>query len=282
MPRNLIIGLAALVVLAGCGQPTTGYHRSYYNAAPPAMYETLKADVGGEPVQAFSYSHFLNLAMAHDSVKPRFERARDLCLHDATLDCKLIAASISASDDATGDEASLTVALPHDKIAVFEKSLLDSLPQDGSAKVAVLSRSTNAENVVTEASDSDRKLAQLTSYRDKLAALAKRTDLSVGDLMKVEAELAKVESDLSAALAEKRDVTERVAKERLTVSLGETQDWSAPLARVWQNASGALVDSTASALEFLIRALPWLPIFAAGIALAAWIWRLVRRRKQAA
>jgi hypothetical protein len=198
MSRKSIVCLFAVLLLAGCGRSPlgTGYAVTY-----PEQLRDSNA-------QTFSYTHFLRLVMAHDSVKPRFERARDLCLRDAALGCKLIAAAISVNDNAyvTGDQASLAVALPHDKVAVFEKALLEPLPQDGSDKVSVQSRTTSAENVTTEASDTDRKITQLTAYRDKLAVLAKRSDLSVADLMKVEAELSKVEGDLDAALSDKRDV----------------------------------------------------------------------------
>jgi hypothetical protein len=221
--------------------------------------------------------------MTHAAVKPRFERARDKCLHDAALNCKLITATISAnaSGYAAGDEATLAVALPHDKVAQFENSLLEPLNEDGSAKVNVQGRSTSAENVATQASDNERKVAQLTAYRDRLEALAKRSDLSVADLMKVEAELAKVQGDLDAALAEKRDIGERITREYLTVSFGETEAAAAPIAQVFSEAGDTLVESTAAALGFLIRALPWLPIVGGGVLLVAWLWRLVRRKKTA-
>ncbi len=232
----------------------------------------------GDQSAVFSYSHYLGLVMNHDAVKARFEWARDKCLNDRALNCKLITASIS-SGGYPGEEASLVVALPHDKVALFEKSLLQPLPQDGAQKVTVQSRSTSAENVTTEASDNHRKVAQLTAYRDRLAALSKRRDLSVADLMKVEAELSKVESDLDAALAQNRDVSERIAREQLTVSLNETQP--SPIMGTLNNAGDALTESTASALDFLIRALPWLPIIGVGILLISWLWRLVRRKKAA-
>jgi uncharacterized protein (DUF2384 family) len=274
MSRKSIICLFAVLLLAGCGRSPlgTGYAVTY----PEQLRDSN--------VQTFSYTHFLRLVMAHDSVKPRFERARDLCLRDTALGCKLIAAAISVNDSAyvTGDQASLAVALPHDKVAVFEKALLESLPQDGSDKVSVRSRTTSAENVTTEASDTDRKITQLTAYRDKLAALAKRSDLSVADLMKVEAELSKVEGDLDAALSDKRNVGERVAKERLTVSLGEKQALDAPIARVWHNAVDTFVESTANAIDFLIRIIPWLPIIAGGVFLISLFWRWFRRKKVAA
>ena len=275
--RRIAICLIALVVLAGCGERTPRYARGYA-LSTVALKEQVAPDG-----QVFSYSHALALVMPHDAVRPRFERARDRCLHDAALDCKLISASISANNGGyqTGDEASLLVALPHDKIAVFEKAVLEPVAEDGTGKVTVQSRSTTAENVATQASDNEHKVAQLTAYRDRLEALAKRGDLSVADIMKVEAELSKVQGDLDAALTEKRDIGERIAKETLSISLGETESAIAPIAQTWNNAGDTLLESTASALAFLIQIVPWLPIAGGGIVLVGWLWRLVRRKKTA-
>jgi hypothetical protein len=278
MLRKAFVCVAALAVLAGCG-PYGPSNYGGYNAAPMLMERAANG-------QFFAYSHVLSLVMSHDSVKARFDKARDKCLKDAALKCTLIGASIS--DEAVpsygtgGALARLVVALPHDQVAAFEEALMQALPQDGSQKLVVASHSTSAENVSNAVSDTDRKIVQLTTYRDRLAALAKRSDLGVADLMKIEAELSKVQGDLDAALAEKRDLAERAGKEQLTVSLQETQDRTAPLARVWRNAGDTLIDSSADALGFLIRALPWLPVVGAGVLFVSWLWRLRRRKKEKA
>jgi hypothetical protein len=278
MLRKTVISMFVILLLAGCGQRAPSY--TSYGGYPME----LRADLREPNAQVFSYSHFLALTMRRDSVKPRFERARDKCLHDATLNCKLISASLSVNGYAGSNnaEANLQVALPHDQIAAFEQKLLEPLPQDTSENVIVRSRSTIAENVSDQAADTDRKIAQLTNLRDNLAALAKRPNLSIEDLIKVETELSKAQGDLDEALAQKRDVGEHVAKERLDIALSEKVDLMSPIALVWRNAVGSLVESTASAIDFLIRVVPWLPIVAAGVFLVSLFWRLFRRKKPAA
>lgn len=264
MLRKVGLIAAVALLLAGCGNGLN--NRQFYHPAN-ALMEKLAVD--GKQV-VFSYTHSLDLVLPHGGVKASFESARDTCLREKTLDCDLVSASLTSGQ--SGDEASMMVALPHDKVAVFEKKLTDT-------GATVQSRSTNAENVTTAAGDNGRKIVQLTAWRDRLAALAKRSDLSVSDLMKVEAELSKVEADLSAALAEKRDITNRIAKEILTISFGERQSAWTPLGRVFTDAGDTLVSSTASAIEFLIRIVPWLPILFAGLWLVRWLWS--KRKKTA-
>ena len=156
-------------------------------------------------------------------------------------------------------------------------------PLPGESKAAeVQSRSTRAESVENEATDLDRKIAQLTAYRDGLAVIAKRPNLSVGDLIKVEGELAKTQTDLDQATAQKRNASDRIARERLSIFFGERPSVMAPLARVWRDASNTLIDSLAAALQFLIEAVPWLPIVLGIFFLVRWLWRLARRRSAVA
>jgi hypothetical protein len=257
------VGLVAvtLLVVAGCGE------RANYRLGSPPAVSPMMVSVDGRD-QTFSYTHQLELALAHGGVKASFELARETCLKRAVLRCDLLSASLTAGEAAS--YARVLVALPHDGVPVFEKALTD-------AGAIVQSRSSNAENVATQSGDNARKIAQLTAWRDRLAALAKRSDLSVSDLMKVEAELSKVEADLGAALAEKRDIDGRIAKEILTVSFTEKEGAFAPIARVVASAGDTLVSSSALALDFLIRIVPWLPILVGGLWLVRWLWSRRRR-----
>ncbi len=151
------------------------------NVAAPAPM--MMPDIAVNRGQIFSYSHTLSLAMSHDAVRTRADRARESCLRDVSLHCKLLTANV-ADDDGTAS-AHLEVALPHDKLAAYEDGLLKPVVPDKGG-VDVRSRSTQAQSVENEKNDTDKKVAQLTKYRDGLAELAKRPNLSVDDFIKVQ------------------------------------------------------------------------------------------------
>lgn len=262
MLRKFGLCLAAALFLAGCND---------YGGKGDYLASQFAGGDGQGGSAAFSYTHRLALIVPHGGVKKSFETARDACLKDKTLVCDLSSASLNSGENS--DSARMVVALPHDKVAVFEKILTDS-------GASVQSRSTTAENVTAQASDNDRKIAQLTAWRDRLAELSKRSNLSVADAMKIGEDLSKVEADLEAALAEKRAIATRIAKETVTVAFNEKEAALAPFTRVFANAGDTLIGSTASAIAFLIMILPWLPIVLAGLWLIRWLW--TRRKKPAA
>jgi hypothetical protein len=182
----------------------------------------------------------------------------------------------------TGASAHLTVALPHARLGNFEQELFVPVAGEGSGAAQVHSRSTTAENVTQEASETQKKLTQLTAYRDRLVAMEKRPNISVSDSLRIESELAKVLGDLEAAKSQQMDVANRVAKERLSISLLERPGFSdafRPVGRVWKDGVHLFGDSTASALQFLIQLIPWLPLVAGGFFLVRWLWRVSRRQR---
>jgi hypothetical protein len=272
MARNSLIVVCCLLA-AGCG-------RNYEGLARGPM--ELRADVApGTTAQQFSYSHFWTLVMAKRAITPRFERARSQCLKDTSLNCRLLSATLSTDE---GEMYALTSArlellLPHEKLDLFEQKLREPVPGESAGEVAIPNRSTSADSVENAAGDASRKVQQLTAYRDRLALLAKRPNLSIEDIIRLEAEQSRVQGDLDDAMAKLRDLNEGVARERLDVTLTERAGFVEPIARVWRNGTSLLIESTANALQFVIQILPWLPIGGVGIFFASWAWRRFRRRQ---
>src|ERR1051325_7921159 len=211
MRRNAVIPLACLLLLVGCGRGE--------------RFSALTLDRPIEPPQdqAFSYFHSLALLMDRETVEPRYNAARERCLRDRSLHCQLMSASSSVGDydDPNRISAELRSALPHDRVGVYEAGLTRRLPGE-TRDVVIQSHSTRAENVTDEAVDLDKKIAQLTAYRDSLAAMAKRPNLSVSDLIKIESELSKTQADLDQATPQGRDVAARVASEQQRRALAQS------------------------------------------------------------
>jgi hypothetical protein len=285
MRRTALVCCIALV-LAACGRShereSTIYLPSNDAASAPMMARAAAfvppPDIGvsANANALFSQQHDLTLTMPHDSVAARFQTARDACLKDASLHCTLASASLTESGAVS---AELQVALPHTEVAIFQQRLLKRLPQDGNGRVEITSSNTSTENQTQSAADIDRELAQASAYRDSLEALAKRSGLTVDEVIKIHSELEQAQTAVDNAEAAKRASATDIGLEQMNISLQEAVPPPAapsPFADFWKNATAVLAASTADMLLSVIGVLPWLPIVFVGLWLVV---RILRRRR---
>jgi hypothetical protein len=188
--------------------------------------------------------------MPGEEVVARFTQARRACAEQEPLQCIVLSASMDMNEGEGRSLARLTVALPADQVAPFEAAVLAPLP-DGSADVSVVSRSEEAENVTQQLSDSDRRLAQLTDYRDRLDAM--RPDVRIAELIQIESERAKVQSETEQLNARGRDVRARSDLEHVSLSFVQEGSLFSPIAMAAIDSLELFARSTAEALRFLIQ-----------------------------
>jgi uncharacterized protein DUF4349 len=301
MLRQSLISGVMFLSLAACGQEAqfvTTQQQAPSPAPPPPppafapaveipQSVLITGSLMGPAGPKLAYTHNLAVEMADDMVAPRFERGRNVCLQDQSLNCNLIEASITVGNSNAGvrPRATLSVRLPHDSVSRFESLLLDPLPGEAAGEPSLRRSSTNAEDLTMEIAEVDRRLAQAIDYRGRLTVLSRRADAKVDDLIKVQQNLSEVQSSIEAMSAETRQLNRRVDTELLNISLGaydRVVNVSSPLGQAWRDSARALGQSTASAFLFVVVLLPWLPLVAlAGLAAALllrWV-RNARRRK---
>ncbi len=278
-----IAALALLAALGGCDENVALYAKGSAPAAPPAARAQDKALAAKADSVKLAYTHQLALEMPSQVLEPRFERARTACLEDPELGCILVGSSIEHGNSSwTGyPRATLTIRLPHGKVDGFEDTVLAPLPDEALGHVAIRSRSTNAEDLTQAIGDLDRRLDQLTNFRDRLTVLAKHTDAKVEDLIKVEQQLAETQSQIEALIGQHQHLNEQVATEKLTIEFQSETPLTAPsnpVAVALAHAGADLSRNAGLAITALIDALPWLLLFALVAPPLRWTWRRWWRR----
>jgi hypothetical protein len=231
--------------------------------------------------ESYIYDHNMTISMASDFIRLRFERARNKCLNDTALNCKVMSASFQllGAPDAPLPVANLSVALPHDSVEAFERSLTEPLPNENAADVVVKARSTSAQNVTNQVQDLDSRLAQLKNYRDRMMELSKRGG-KTEDLIKVEAEISQTQASIEQIEGQKRDLAERIAKENLSIAFeaqSTASDAMQPVRDVWQNSLRVMAASGAAVLALIVGIIPWIPVFLLGFFGLRWLWRRARK-----
>jgi hypothetical protein len=261
--------LAIVLCLAACSSKHT--ERTTKSADTPAAQSAWFA---GAPRQGagmhLAYKHSIGIEVARASLRRHFVAARDRCINEAALHCVLL----SASSNGTGMErdaaeesrasASLHLRLPHDFIVPFVNALTSPLPGEPPGVAQVRQQSTTAEDLGQPIADVQRRLAQLTDYRDRLQTLEKRPDIHVDDLIKIAGEMSQVQTQLEAADAEKHELAERVDTEELDIAFDEPVREGAfeAVRMAWARGAETFSFSMATAIEFSIAAIPWLPLLA--------------------
>jgi len=255
--------IAVVLALSGCDNAALKEKVAEYAPAPTdRLMAEPAADKRVEPEgPKLAYSHNLSIETKADMVKQRFEQVRDACVSGTIAGCVLLNASIEevGFDRGRHPVASLSVRLTHEAVGPFEQAVLKPLPGEQPSDVAVVSRSTSAEDLTVAITDGDRRLAQLTDYRDRLTALAKRGDAKVEDLIKVQSELSTTQSQIEELTAQQKRLGERVATELETVQItGKVAvGQGSEIAEVLHRSAKILDGAVAASLQFLIAAVPW-------------------------
>lgn len=299
MRKFVALTLCSVVALSACERSEESTSASAPAAAPmmapePAGgmsgFASADAIASEERMQskaasgeAYVYDHNMTVSMSSAFIKARFERARERCQNDATLKCKVTAASfqVLGQPDAPLPVANLSVSLPHDSVEVFERSLMELLPNEDTDDVLVKSRNTSAQNVTNQVRDIETRLAQLKSYRDRMQALANRKNAGTDDLIKIEGEISKTQAEIEQIEGQKRDLSERIAKENLSIAFeasSTASDAFQPVREVWQGSLKLLAESAASAIGLVVGIIPWIPVFLIAFFGGRFLWRRSARR----
>ena len=149
-------------------------------------------------------------------------------------------------------------------MAPFEEGLLALLPGESKDDVVVRARNTNAQNVTNQVRDIDARLAQLSNYRDRMMELSKRGGAKTDDLIKIEGEISRTQSEIEQIEGQRRDLAERIAKENLSISFeaqSTVSDAFQPVRDVWQESLRVMGNSAAAALGLIVAIIPWIPLF---------------------
>lgn len=193
-----------------------------------------------------------------------------------TLRCEILASSISNAGGDSVPSASLTLRIAPDDV----KKLFDQLGRTG----RIVEHATESEDKTADVIDAEAQIKNLTSFRDSLRAMMGKSAASVKDLLEVQRELVKVQSELDAVTTKRKvlaNETEKVAVEisfrskRSVVGTGVF----APIAQAWQASGTVLSESVAALLTIIVALIPWLLLIVPGWWLFAKLFRKLRRKR---
>ncbi|MEM5518666.1 DUF4349 domain-containing protein [Henriciella sp. AS95] len=300
MKKLIVPALAAIALTAACGGPggesSADYDRPSSPPPPPPPAPTMEmaADgvVGGMSKQAYSqspsepvrpdtpdaepgaeqyiaYSHSLGLKLPKGGVDAMMQAHVDACKSAGTNTCIVINSNTYSYDE---DQVNGNVSL-RAKPEWIEQFLGAVDEATEAAGGEITSRSTRADDLTRQIIDTDSRLDAQRTLQGRLEGLLERRDGTLGDLLQIERELARVTGDIESIEAQLKALRLRVSMSSLDISY-ETiiPPFSSSRSNPLGEAFGDFFYNLSAAIGAVITAfavgLPWLLLL--GVFL--WIW----------
>ncbi len=240
-------------------------------SAAVALAVSAKAPADS-PNRYMAYEHSLRLDTEEDKVVVVYKAALAACREAVADQCVTLESHLN-----TGRDVSAELKF-RGKPGGIQK-LIAQLGAQGE----VISQTTTAEDLTSPLEDSARKLAMLDDYRSKLETLRERASVDIDALIKVNKELAQVQSEIEAMTGGRAHLVQRVETEILNVNITAIHH-----RQFWKPISAALSDFGSNLSEGLSKAItgvafliPWSLVLVVFAWVGRKLWTRGKRTKNA-
>ena len=209
--------------------------------------------------QLLAYSYHTTLEAPGEIVPDLMAKHRDACHAAGAAVCQVVSARVFGRDP-EAPSASLRFRAIPSFVASYREGLSTELKAtDG----RILEESQEIEDLTRNILDSRARLDGQIALRDRLLTLLERPTDDVGDLLQVERELARVQSEIESMTSQLRYLEGRVSMNRMDVSYQSKRKAFTPrkvkplrdaISGFFENVAWSL----ANLIEFFANALPWI------------------------
>jgi Domain of unknown function (DUF4349) len=245
------------------------------DAAAPKEYRALPQSTNGAKDVALrrhvAVRHVLQLRTEADAVEAAYRSAQEAC---AAAACEVLASLLTRDDERRPTQASIDARLPPEAFGALLAKL--------SALGSVVHHEASSKDKTDEVIDVEARAKNLAAFRDRLREMIGKSSAKLAELIEVERELVRVQSELDGLASRRKALAGQTEKLRLVLTISappavlEAGAW-APLREALLDSGRVFARSLASLVSLITAALPWLAALLA-IALPLRAWRLRRRR----
>lgn len=277
--------LTCLLLLGACGKQQTSD-----SVAPDARLammapgsatmdkrarDSAPAQAGVEAAPARRYlavRHDLQIQTEATAVEQAWRQANEAC---EAAGCEVLSSTLVRDDPRRPAHAQLEARVSPDKLDAFLKQV--------SALGSVGQHSKTAEDKTDEVIDTDARLKNMSEFRDHLRSLMGTPGAKLKDLIEVERELVRVQSDIDSLASRRKALSNQTDKVHVALSFSarpsvlEAGVWS-PVSDAVRGAGRMLAYSVAALISFVAAVLPWALL----LGLVGWGVRTLWRRRLAA
>jgi hypothetical protein len=261
--------LLIVIALGACSktdkdQAPFGLHQLQPADAPapaPSEAKVVAGGVAGDVrTKYLAYEHVVQIGVTETGVAAAYAAAQAACTAAAAEQCVVLRAALNS-----GSPASASLQMRARPAGI--RKLVALLGEHGE----ILSQSMNAEDLAGPIEETGKKLAMLKDYRERLEDLRGRAANTIDTLIRVNQELAQVQSQVEAQSGEGARLTRRVDTELLNIEIRPKEERSLwqPVALAASGFIGNLAAGASAAINTVAYALP----FGAALLALAWLLR---------
>jgi hypothetical protein len=241
----------------------------------------MAAAAVGQAVQrrdTLAYEHSVSIELDRKLVPTRLREIEAACAAGNPVECTVLEVNLHGQEDVFSGFIRMRIA------PQGVDPTIDAASQGGK----LTSRNTRAEDLAQPIADTARKLALLTTHRDRLAEIMKSKDLKIEQLITASKELAKVQTEIDSLSTEQAQLRRRVDTELLSINLSPPRaayfSQQTPIRDALRVFGSNFREAVGNVISFIAIVLPWLVIALPGLFLlrAFWLWisrRLARQER---
>ena len=215
--------------------------------------------------------HDISIMTPADSVESSWKQAQDACV---AAGCEVLSSVVSRDEQRRPSSASLQARVPPGALDAF----LAKVTKLGS----VGQHAQTADDKTDDVIDTDARLKNMVAFRDRLRGLLATPGARLKEVIEVERELVRVQSELDSltsrrkALSQQTDMVHVSINFQATPSVLETGIWG-PVREAVLGAGRVFAGSLAKIIALTVFLLPWVLV-----ALTLFVVvRAIRRRRRA-
>jgi hypothetical protein len=273
---GMVLAGATLSLLIGCSKRP---QETLALAAQAPMMAAATVAVG-QPAKrrdTLAYEHSVSVELDRRLVPTRLREIETACASGKPVECTVLEVTLHGQEDVFSGLIRMRIA-PQGVDATIEAA-----SQGGK----LTARNTRAEDLAQPMEDTQRKLALMTTHRDRLAEIMKSKELKIEQLITVSKELATVQTEIDALSTTQAQLRRRVDTDLLTINLSPPRvayfSQHTPIRDAFRAFGSNFREALGDVIYFIAVVAPWLVIGLPGLFLLRvfWLWinRTLARRK---
>lgn len=226
-------------------------------------------------VRQIAYSYYYTLKAPTGSMEALFNAQKAACESAGPAKCFVMSSSLSGLSEGEYAQGQLQVKASAEWIEAFRSGLPESLK---GYNASIDSNTSTAEDLTTQIVDTSARLNSSKALRDRMQKLLAERPGKLADLIEIERELARVQSEIDFTESTLAAMRLRVAMSDLTLTY--EPKFSAASESIWRPLGDAFSDflpnvagSLAGIVRFISETLLWIVFLGCLVTLVIWRWR---------